>query len=100
MATRKRSKKPRAKPKRQAAGPNVWRKAFLTSLALTGNVSLSATFAKVDRTTVYLTRQKDAAFGAAWIDALDQAADRLEAEILRRGVEGWDEPVYGSGGTG
>jgi hypothetical protein len=92
--------KPKRHNRKPAHGPNVWHKAFLTHLALTGNTSLSAAAAKVDRTTVYKARAEDKDFAAQWADCLDQAADRLEAEALRRAVDGVDEPVFGSGGTG
>ncbi len=36
----------------------------------------------------------------AWEEAREEAADHLEDEARRRAVDGWDEPVYGSGGTG
>ena len=44
---------------------------------------------------MYQWRAADADFAAAWDEALETAADRLEGEAWRRGVEGVDEPVFG-----
>lgn len=40
------------------------------------------------RSQVYRWREDDPAFAAAWMDALESAADRGEGELYRRGVEG------------
>jgi hypothetical protein len=82
-----------------------WKKPFLKALAETGNVSIACKVARVERSTAYDHQNEkhamyDAAFAKAWSDALETAADILEAEARRRGFEGWDEPVFGSGGPG
>lgn len=41
--------------------------------------------------------REDAAFSAAYLEATEDAGDRCEAEVHRRAVEGWDEPVYQGG---
>lgn len=64
------------------------RDAFLTALAASGNVTVAAQAAGVYRTHVYEWRKADAAFAAAWDDAIDQAADLLEAEARRRAYDG------------
>lgn len=74
-----------------------WERAFLASLALTGNVSRAARDAGIDRTQPYRLREDDAAFAKAWDSALEEAADRMEEEALRRAVEGVEEPVYQKG---
>ena len=68
-----------------------WQQRFLMRLAETGNVSAAARHAGRPRSFVYDCRRRDAAFGAAWADALEEAADRLELEALRRAVDGVDE---------
>lgn len=73
------------------------RDAFLTELAKTANVSEAAARADMSRSAVYAWRREDAEFAAEWDDAVDQAADRMEREALRRAVEGVDEPVYYQG---
>jgi hypothetical protein len=64
------------------------RDAFLLALASTGNVTVAAQMAEVTRTHVYEWRKTDGAFARAWDDAIDQAADLLEAEARRRAYEG------------
>lgn len=73
------------------------KKKFLASLKVTGNISESSRFAKIHKATVYGWRAADADFAAAWQEALDEYADRLEKEADRRAVEGWLEPVFYEG---
>lgn len=88
--------------KRKAAPKKtpVWQKAFLAALAETGIVTRAAEAAGVETSTVYSLREVDEAFADAWRIARESAADRMEAEALRRAVDGVDEPVFGSGGVG
>ena len=74
-----------------------WQQRFLMRLAETGNVSAAARHAGRPRSYVYDCRRRDAAFGAAWADALEEAADRLELEALRRAVDGVDEDKFFQG---
>lgn len=69
------------------------REAFLTVLRETCNVSEAARAANIGRTVAYEWRADDPAFAAAWADAEQEAADKLEREAWRRGVEGTDKPV-------
>jgi hypothetical protein len=46
---------------------------------------------------VWRRRQDDAEFAQAVEQALDMAADKLEAEARRRALEGVEEPVYQGG---
>lgn len=75
----------------------TWERAFLASLALTGNVSEAARSATVARGHVYEWRDKHADFAAEWDVAMEEAADYLETEARRRAVEGVEEPVYQRG---
>lgn len=68
---------------------------FLEELARSGNVSLAAKFAGLDRHHAYEARDADPEFAKAWSDAMDAAADLLEQEARRRAYEGVEEPVYG-----
>lgn len=84
----KRSERRSDSPRRQ--------KRFLEHLAVSGNVSEAGRVARVQRSTLYHWKETDAAFASLWADALEQAADALEAEARRRAVEGYDEPItYG-----
>jgi len=78
----------------------VWGKAFIAHFSLTGNSTASAAAAGVTRRAAELLRERDETFAAAWAEAREEAADHLEDEARRRAVDGWEEPVYGSGGPG
>ena len=84
-------------PKRLGRPPKGWKAKFLEAFAVTGIVKLAAAKALVSTETAYQHRARDAAFAAGWESALRDAADLLEAEAFRRGVRGWDEPVYQGG---
>jgi len=76
---------------------HLWTDAFLAHLAETGILSDAAAAAGVDRSNVWRRRQEDAEFAQAVEQALDMAADKLEAEARRRALEGVEEPVYQGG---
>ena len=76
---------------------HLWTDAFLAHLAETGILSDAAAAANVDRSNVWRRRQDDAEFAQAVEQALDMAADKLEAEARRRALEGVEEPVYQGG---
>jgi hypothetical protein len=78
----------------------VWKRAFLAALAETGIVTRAADAAGITTKTVYSLREVDEAFAEEWRLARESAADRMETEALRRALEGVEEPVFGSGGTG
>lgn len=73
------------------------RETFLEALAKRGNITESAAAAGVARRTVYQWRDADPEFASAWDDALEQAADAMEAELWRRAVEGVEKPIYQQG---
>jgi len=82
-----------------------WKATFIDILGKTGNVTLAAEAANVGTDTAYAHRNADSPtyepeFAKAWQRALEKAADILEAEARRRGFNGYDEPVFGSGGPG
>lgn len=70
---------------------------FFEALAEDGNISRAAIVAGFDRRTVYRRRDADPKFAAAWEDAVATAADRLEAEALRRAAQGVTKPLYYQG---
>ncbi len=79
------------------AGRRGWQAVFLDRLRATGNVSEAARAARICRSRVYECRHRDAVFAAAWADALEEAADRLEMEAFRRAVEGIGEDRFFKG---
>jgi hypothetical protein len=70
---------------------------FLEALCETSNVTRAAALSGTSRTRVYELRNRDPAFAAAWEDAEEVAADRLEDEARRRAVEGVPEPLVSAG---
>ncbi len=74
-----------------------WRPKFLKAFAYSGNVKLAAAKAGVGRATPYAERDRDSEFAASWEDAVEEALDTLEAEVFRRGVVGYEEPVFYKG---
>lgn len=73
------------------------RATFLVALAETCNVTEACRTADITRTAVYVHRNKDPDFAAQWDVAEQMAADRLEREAWRRGVEGYDKPIIHQG---
>lgn len=71
--------------------------AFLAAFAEVGTVKSAAKAAGISRTTHYNWLRDDPAYAVALEQAAADAGDRLEAEAVRRAVEGWDEPVFHRG---
>lgn len=93
---------PRARaPQVRTKPPRNWTQKFLEALSATCNVRASCQLAQVDKHTVYKLRHQDTprgrAFAEAWLQALDDAADRVEQELHRRAVVGYEEPVFYQG---
>lgn len=66
----------------------VWMETFIRTLSNTGNVRVSCSVAKVDRSEVYRRRGFDQGFRDRWDTALDEYVEVLEAELHRRAVQG------------
>ena len=107
-------KKPLSKPKAKEAKatrssrarvdgkpgkPNdvAWHPAFVESLSRVPDVTDAAEFAGVSTKTAYEHRAKFPDFADDWANALRTANDTAVGELYRRGVIGWDEPVYQGG---
>ena len=75
----------------------AWRPVFLEHLAVTGNVTQSASVARITRPGAYKARKADAAFAEAWDIAEEDAIQQLELEARRRAFEGFDKPVFHAG---
>lgn len=96
MAT-KRTGKAKRKSTTQRAPAHLWEKAFLASLRRYGIVTAACEAAQIDRKAVYARKDRDAAFAAAWDDALEAAGDRLEFEARRRAERGVLKPIHYKG---
>ena len=73
------------------------KRAFLAAVARTGNVTIAAEIAHIARSAHYQWLEADPVYAAAFEDAMEQAAQRLEAEARRRAEEGVEEPVFYKG---
>jgi len=74
-----------------------WKKIFLKAIAQGGSIMRACELAHIHYTT-FRAHREDADFKHDFEIALEQYDDNLESELHRRGVEGWLEPVFGSGG--
>jgi hypothetical protein len=73
------------------------REGFLKALSDTGGITAAVAAVGTSRTRVYELRKFDPAFAAAWDEAEEIAADRLENEARRRAVEGVPELLVSAG---
>ena len=77
------------------ANHHEWRAPFLEAFGKLGNVTDACEIAEVSRATVYRHRDNDPEFARDWQEAEAIAADRIHREMIRRGVLGVEEPVFG-----
>ena len=75
------------------------RRLFLRAFALRGIVLDGCKAAGVSRSAVEHWRESSEWFDTLYSIAIEEAADRIEAEAFRRAVEGYDEPVIYQGMT-
>lgn len=88
----------KGKPRKRAdAFDETTQRRFLAFLSSNGNVTMSAERAGISRSVVYKFFRTDEKFSKRMYDARQEAADRLEEEARRRGVDGWEEPVFYKG---
>ena len=73
------------------------REKFIQVLRAQANVSNACTAINVSRRGAYSRREADPAFAAAWDEAIEEAADALEAEAWRRAVSGVERPIVWKG---
>ncbi len=71
--------------------------AFLTALTATCSVTRACQAIDISRTAAYEWRDEDPEFAAAWEVAKRRGAEALEDEAIRRGHEGFKEPVFYQG---
>lgn len=73
------------------------REKFLLAIGRTANVSRAALSIGVAREHLYRLREADPEFKVLWDSAVERGTDALEDEATRRGVAGYDEPVFYQG---
>jgi transposase-like protein len=76
---------------------HVRQKAFLEAFAQSGNVVVASRVTGIPRSLVYQWIDKHQDFKAAFDKADKESAEHIEAEVYRRGVEGYLEPVFQKG---
>jgi len=74
-----------------------WHKLFLESLRNHGIVRQACKEAVVGRRTAYTHRDRFPEFAAQWEDALEDHRDIVRAEVIRRGIQGVDKPIFYQG---
>lgn len=77
--------------------PRGWKPKFLAMLSQTGNVLAACRAAGVGRMTAYRYRERDRLFAEGWEEAIEESVDLAELECRRRGVQGYDRPVFYQG---
>ena len=73
------------------------REKFLKSYSMAGNITLACEMAGIERSTHYNVWMKDPKYAKKFEDAKQKAGDIIEAEILRRGVQGIEKPLHHKG---
>ncbi len=76
---------------------NKRKEVFLESMATTGRITESCQVAGISYEAVRVWRKEDEAFIAAFEESEARYCDKIEKEIERRAIEGWDEPVFQNG---
>lgn len=71
--------------------------AFFNELATTGVVKSACAKSVINRRLIYKMRERNIDIATRWQEALDSARDGIEAEVVRRGKEGWLEPMVVAG---
>ena len=82
---------------RNASAAKLAKDRFLITLSETGNPSAACRASSLTRRQINVMRERDPAFARAYDDALDDAADLLEAEAWRRALEGVPQPLLKAG---
>ena len=92
-----------AVPRARKASKRDWTKAkqtaFLTALAETCNVTHAAERAGISFSAAYRRRKTDAAFRAAWLEAIGTAYQRLELVLLERAFNGTEKVLKRKDGS-
>ena len=90
-------------PQMRKASKRSWSKKkaghFVTVLAQTCNVSEACRRSRLPMTVAYRRRRSDAAFRAAWVEAIAIAYQRLEGVLLDRAFNGTEKLVIRKDGS-
>lgn len=94
---RERGGHPKIATQRRDGWTETRREAFLTELSRTCNVMASCRAAGMSSGAIYPLRRRDAAFRAAWDEALLEGYRNLELTMLDRAINGMERPVWYGG---
>lgn len=70
---------------------------FLKILRATGNATKACRGSGLSRQVINEMKREDEHFSASYTDAMDEAADLLEAEAWRRAIDGVSQPLLKGG---
>lgn len=73
------------------------KKRFLDAVRKDGTISGACRLSKISRITHYLWLSNDPVYVEAFRHAMEDAVDSAERELRRRGIDGYDEPVFYQG---
>jgi hypothetical protein len=94
----KKAVKAKGKTPAQKATPSrtraKWEQAFLAALREFGVIRAACEAAKIDRRAAYRHKEQTPRFAKEWDDALQDFADSLEAEAVRRARDGTIKGIY------
>ena len=94
-----RSRKPQLRKRKAGDWSKAKAREFLSVLADTCNVSEACRRSGLGMTVAYRRRKSDAAFRAAWLEALAAAYQRLELVLLERAFNGTEKLIKRRDGT-
>jgi molybdenum-dependent DNA-binding transcriptional regulator ModE len=72
-------------------------KAFLEALAILGTIDHAAKAVRMSRSTHYRWLEENETYVNAVDDVLESYRDSIRAEVHRRAIDGWQEPVVYQG---
>ena len=70
---------------------------LIKAVASMGNITAATRELKISRSAHYKWAREDPDYKQAIDDAYEEWVDSLESEAVRRGRDGWDEPVFVNG---
>ena len=97
MAKKKTAKKTPGKRRPITRLTESKKAAFLLAFGKLGNITGAADAANICPKTHYNWLDSDPDYQAKFKEAFDRACAETEAEIRRRAIDGWDEPVWHKG---
>ena len=97
MAEVQRIPTPKKRGRMSATRRKAVQAAFLAAFERSANVTEACHASDIDRSTFYQWLEHDETFTMLYHQAEQIANDAIRAEIKRRGMDGYDEPVYQSG---